>query len=297
MCFDDWEKMKLCVNCGHRFSTSSWKCESCGHVPGTLEGRLAFAPELSSDNENYDPVLYDELAKLEARNFWFHARNKLILWAIRKHFAGAEKYLEVGCGTGFVLTTVRNAFPQMEVSAGELYLQGLRHAAARVPDGVNLFQMDARRIPYVEEFDLIGAFDVIEHIEKDTTVLHQMHEALRPGGGLIVTVPQHMFLWSPADEAARHKRRYSRSELTGKLVAAGFEVMYATSFVFLLLPAMLLARRRSRRQAYYDPDAEFRISRLLNTLFATVMAVEFQLLRIGLSLPVGGSLLCVARRY
>ena len=80
--------------------------------------------------------------------------------------------------------------------------------------------MDARRIPYEAEFDVIGAFDVIEHIYEDAAVLQQMHRAVRPGGGIIVTVPQHRFLWSKQDEFSCHFRRYTRGELMSKVSCA-----------------------------------------------------------------------------
>ncbi len=76
-----------------------------------------------------------------------------------------------------------------------------------------MLQFDACAIPYKAEFDVIGAFDVIEHIEEDTAALTQMYQALKPGGGLLITVPQHRFLWSAVDEMSYHKRRYHRNEL------------------------------------------------------------------------------------
>ena len=288
--------MKRCLRCNARFEAKDWCCLSCGAAPESVDGIPRFAPELEALDTDYDPSDHTRLIDLEEGHFWFEARNCIILWALRRYHPDPARFLEVGCGTGFVLRHLYRHLERTAFTASDVHISGLRHARQRCGGFVDLLQMDARRIPYRDEFDAIGAFDVIEHIAEDETVLAELRAALKPRGILLLTVPQHAFLWSPADEAARHKRRYSRSELTGKLVAAGFEVMHATSFVFLLLPAMLLARRRSRRQAYYDPDAEFRISRLLNILFATVMAVEFQLLRIGLSLPVGGSLLCVARR-
>jgi SAM-dependent methyltransferase len=78
-------------------------------------------------------------------------------------------------------------------------------AAERVP-GVELFQMDARRFPFLEEFDLIGAFDMLEHVKEDEEVLSQMYQATRKGGGILLTVPHHPFLWSASDYLARHER-------------------------------------------------------------------------------------------
>jgi 2-polyprenyl-3-methyl-5-hydroxy-6-metoxy-1,4-benzoquinol methylase len=70
-----------------------------------------------------------------------------------------------------------------------------------------------RAVPSAETFDVIGEFDVLEHIEDEKAVLMAMHRALRPGGDIALTVPQHPRLWSGTDEAAHHKRRYERGEL------------------------------------------------------------------------------------
>ena len=59
-----------------------------------------------------------------------------------------------------------------------------------------------RTLPMVDGFvafapDLahenIGAFDVLEHIQEDTAVLPQLFQATRPGGGIMLTVPQHPY--------------------------------------------------------------------------------------------------------
>ena len=65
-----------------------------------------------------------------------------------------------------------------------------------------LIQMDARSIPYTDEFDVVGAFDVLEHVEQDAEALSAMYRACRTGGGILITVPQHKFLWSAVDEYA-----------------------------------------------------------------------------------------------
>ncbi len=165
----------------------------------------------------------------------------------------------------------------------------------RLGPGVPLLQVDARDIPYVEEFDVLGAFDVLEHIDEDEAVLRAMCEALRPGGGLLLTVPQHPFLWSAVDDWSRHRRRYTRADLLGKLAAAGFQAIRATSFSTLLLPAILLARARPL-PAEFDPCFELRIHPALNTLFGGLASIERALIRLGCSFPAGGSLFVVARR-
>ncbi|MBI5917932.1 MAG: class I SAM-dependent methyltransferase [Nitrosomonadales bacterium] len=286
--------MKLCHACYQLFDRAEWVCPACGHAPAQRDGFPAFAPELAAQNDGFDPELFRRYAQVEAGNFWFTARNALLKREMRRRFPRAGKILEIGCGTGFVLAGIREIFPQAQLSGSDIFTEGLGFAAQRVPSA-QLLQMDATAIPFRHEFDLIGAFDVLEHIEDDKLALSQMFDAIKPGGGIILTVPQHPSLWSRMDEYAHHKRRYTRLELLGKMHAAGFGVSYATSFVSLLLPAMWASRAMQRNApAVADGmDDGLKINSLLNALFSGVMALERALLGIGLTFPVGGSLLVV----
>jgi SAM-dependent methyltransferase len=265
-------------------------------MPATRQGFLAFAPELAAQNDGFKPEAFAGLAGVEAGNFWFRARNRLLAWALRRYFPRAESLLEIGCGTGFVLSNLRREFPALRFSGSEIYTEGLAFAQARLP-GTDLFQMDARNIPYVDEFDVVGAFDVLEHIEDDEAVLRQMHRAVRDGGGILLTVPQHRFLWSAFDEYAQHKRRYACRELLSKVCAAGFTPLRVGSFNAVLLPLMLLSRLRNRRLTEgYDAVDELRIGALANTLLGTALAAERALIQAGLRFPWGGSLFVVAAK-
>ena len=254
-----------------------------------------FAPDLARGGGTDADYAFDGILEAEARHFWFRGRSRLIEWGLSKYFPSASRLLEIGCGTGFVLAEIRKRFPGLEAVATDSLLESLRHAAARLGPEVPLLQVDARDIPYVEDFDVLGAFDVVEHIDEDEAVLRAMFRALRPGGGLLLTVPQHPFLWSAVDDWSRHRRRYTRAELLGKLAGAGFEPLRTTSFSTLLLPAILLARARPA-PAEFDPCCELRIHPALNALFGGLSALERTLIRTGLSLPAGGSLFAVARR-
>jgi len=257
---------------------------------------LAFAPELAEHNEGFESKYFAKLVELEAGNFWFRSRNRLIIWALRQYFPEAKNLLEIGCGTGFVLSGIRQALPELILSGSEIFSEGLDFAAERLP-GVELFQMDARRIPFREEFDVIGAFDVLEHVKEDEEVLSQMYRATRKGGGILITVPHHPFLWSPADDYARHVRRYQARELKDKVRRVGFNVIRLTSFVSLLLPLLILSRFKQRSNSEgFDPASEFNISPLVNKTLERILDGERGLIRAGISLPAGGSLLLVARR-
>ena len=242
----------------------------------------------------FPPEAFYKLAKAEAGHWWFRSRNRILLWVLKKHVGGFENFLEVGCGTGFVLEAINDAFPNAKLEGSEYFTEGLIHARKRVPLA-NFSKLDARTMNDVERFDCIGVFDVIEHINEDKLVLSKLSHALKRGGALLITVPQHRWLWSAVDEHACHVRRYNRSEMVGKVKQSGLMVGYVTSFVSLLLPVMWFSRLRANSENY-DPMDEFHIPDWLNRVLEMIMSVEFWLLKIGVRLPVGGSLLLLARK-
>lgn len=288
--------MRLCPNCRHAFEGADWNCPACGTAPPAPNGIPLLAPELESDASAYPQEVFDLLLTAEAGSFWFRSRNRILQWALARYFPRADSMLEVGCGTGFVLQGLQQRFPALHLTGSELSSHGLAVAASRLA-GVELLQMDARAIPFRDHFAVVGAFDVLEHIPEDESVLRELHKALLPGGGLLVTVPQHPALWSAVDVYAHHARRYRRRELVAKLQRTGFEILHATSFVSLALPLLVLSRLRHRaRRAARDAVAEVALPPWMDRILGGLMRLEFGLLRAGISLPAGGSLLVVARR-
>ena len=286
--------MKICLKCQHHFNHLDWKCPSCGYIPPSIEGYLTFAPELAIANEGFETELFPQLAKLEAKNFWFRSRNRLIIYAIKQYFPQAKTFLEIGCGTGFVLQGIEKNFPQLTCSGSEIFTTGLQFSTERLCK-TTLFQMDARKIPFSEEFDIIGAFDVLEHIEQDRDVIEQMYQSTQKGGGIILTVPQHPWLWSQADTYAHHVRRYVKKDLITKLQQEGFQVVRVTSFVSFLLPLMIISRFQNRSQSKnYDLNKELNINKTLNFFLEKIIDVERWLIKLGISFPFGGSLLVIA---
>jgi len=288
--------MKQCPACQTGFIATDWKCPACAYLPGRVDGFVVLAPELAEGGAGFPPEVFDQLASLEAFNFWFRARNRLIVWALKQHLPAMQRYLEIGCGTGYVLSGIARAYPGATLVGSEIFSAGLPYAASRVKSA-ELVQMDARQIPYIDEFDGIGAFDVLEHIEEDEAVLAAMLRALRPGGGVAITVPQHPWLWSNSDEVACHVRRYRIGELREKVLRAGFHIEFETSFVSLLLPAMLVSRlNKQRPQGHEEAMSELDLPTWLNRAFELVMNVEFWLVRCGLRFRLGGSRFLIATK-
>lgn len=291
--------MRICVSCRAELEAGTWACARCGFEPGLGQGFVELAPPLEDAHGGFGRDAFAELFALEAGHFWFRARNELIGWAIARHFPGAKRILEVGCGTGFVLAHLERTLPEASFVGGEAFSEALAFAATRLRR-TELLRVDVRRLPFAREFDLACAFDVLEHVPEDETALASMFDATKPGGGLLVTVPQHRWLWSPADESAHHVRRYTRGELVGKMTRAGFHLLGATSFVSVLLPVMMASRFVSRigsRGAVSSTGAaELAPPTIVSAAFERLLAAERTAIRAGVSFPAGGSLLVAARR-
>lgn len=286
--------MKTCIQCECELKQNIWDCPECGYKPLIKDGNLVLS--LESKSIGFESDFFDRLIKVEENNFWFCARSKLITWTIKKYFPNIKNFFEVGCGTGFVLSGISNAFPTIDLYGSEGLIKGLKFASNRVPKAT-LFQMDARNIPFKEEFEVIGAFDMLEHVSEDIAVLQQMYRAIKPGGGLILTVPQHKFLWSKVDEFSHHFRRYDSNELKTKVESCGFKIVRMTSFVTFLLPLFFLSRLRFKRTESKKNDmSEFNLNKYVNLLLEQILGLEHLLIKLGISLPLGSSLLLIARK-
>lgn len=266
-----------------------------------IDGLKCYNPELAVKNNNFQKEGFELLHKIEENNFWFKSRNRIISRLFEKYLGTKEKkdVMEIGCGTGFVLKGL-SKFENYKLTGAEIHLEGLKFAKKRLSD-VEFIQLDATNLPFENDFDAIGIFDVIEHIDEDELVLKNIFKALRSNGKIFITVPQHQFMWSRADDIAFHKRRYSKKELTDKVRKQGFKIEYVGSFVTSLFPVMFLSRMLQRSKINEDNTDinkyhEFRISPVVNKIFEKFMKIDEIFINSGSSLPFGGSLILVASK-
>lgn len=265
-----------------------------------LNGIKCYHPELAEDFSGYPSSGFDVTDDIEEGSFWVWSRTRLLKREVLQAVSGIDRarFFEIGCGTGAFLRSLSSE-SSLELLGSEIYLRGLRSATAQSPN-IEFIQLDATAIPFNAEFDAIGAFDVIEHIEDDVSVLRGIQRALKPAGRLILTVPQHQFLWSNIDEFVHHRRRYSRKELLSKLESAGFRVNYVTSFVFMLFPLMLVSRLFERKRkapaTTTDFNRQVRFNPFVNRVFDLFMRIDEAMIARRWSLPWGGTLLVVAQK-
>ena len=239
-------------------------------------------------------TVYHRLDQLEGQHWWFASRRK-ILKNVISQFAPKKANLnvmEAGCGTGGNL--------QMLSSFGKLEAFELDDEARAIAK--NKMPMDIKRgmlpdnIPYKpESFDVVVAFDVIEHVEHDVESLASLGKQLAPGGRLIMTVPAMPWLWSKHDETHHHFRRYTSASLNEALLKAGLKPVRISYFNTLLFP--LIAGLRLVRKAFglKETADDAMPSPAVNGLLKSIFGFESNWVG-RVSMPVGVSLLAVAQR-
>lgn len=263
-----------------------------------------FSPAVAESYAGFSKDWFEVTKQLSENSFWVSARTELLLYLVNKYAPGCHpvKFFELGCATGDFVGQLANQ-PRFECIGSEIYLQGLAFAKEKFP-AVKFIQLDATapEIPYKEHFDLVGAFDVLEHIENDTCAITNINKLLKKDGKFIVLVPQYKFMWSKLDELVSHKRRYSKKEMFTKLRDDGFEIEFSSSFVFALFPFMLASRMFAKifdRRTESDEDALKRnveFPKWVNAIFSAISKLDIYLIRLGIALPFGGTLVVVARK-
>ena len=241
--------------------------------------------------------LYNQINAIERDHWWYVARRKIIFdWLQRAATPGGrQRILDIGCGTGFNIECL-HALGFHNVVGLDVASDALRFCRSRRLR--MLVQGDATSPPFVSgSFDMILALDLVEHVEDDVTALRALHDALAPGGHLLVFTPAFQFLWSNQDAVSHHFRRYTARELRAKLAAAGFDVVKASYTNTLLFPVVWAGRISLKLRG----DAGAAVSenemhpRWANNLLQAIFAAERRLLRY-IDFPFGVSLLTLATR-
>lgn len=255
--------------------------------------------------ETYDDAFFERLVEIEDRHFWFRTRNRVIGAVVRDMVSALPpgyRVLEAGCGTGNVLRELEHICEGVGVLVGlDQSQEGLRFARQRC--SCSLLQGDLLSLPGDEPFDVVGLFDVLEHLPDDVSVLRDLHSLVTPAGALVITVPAHPSLWSYFDEASHHCRRYTCDDLESKLAVAGYEVEYITYYMAALFPLMWTSRRMKELRQNSDGSAsqaramaDLKVVPGANGLLGALLAWEPKAITRRWRIPIGTSVLAVARR-
>jgi SAM-dependent methyltransferase len=238
-----------------------------------------------------DPALYEEMSTIQENHWWYRARRRIIADAIALlPLPKMPRILEAGCGPGGNLAMLSQFG---SVCAIEPYGPACKLAKAKNIAEVQQSGLPGN-IPFAGGFDLIGAFDVVEHIEQDIQALESLRAALAPAGRLILTVPAYQWMWSAHDVRNHHVRRYTREHLQQTVKAAGYVIERASYFNTLLFPLIAGVRLIQRSLDDNGNSSESIPMQPLNRILEAIFASERFALRYT-DVPFGVSILLVAR--
>jgi SAM-dependent methyltransferase len=236
--------------------------------------------------------VYRQLYEVENEHWWFAARKAILLRYLdaRLPLPPTARLLDVGCGTGAILESFSRRY---QAFGSDMAPQAIDFCRERGLTRLHLGTLDT--YPASEPFDLITMLDMLEHVEDDEGLLRVGRRLLREGGHILIATPAFPSLWSKHDEILHHKRRYTRSGLRRLVEHAGFTVEHLTYFNCFLFP-VAWARRVASRVTGMQKTNDLEIpSRSLNAVLREVFRIERWILP-RTSLPIGLSLLCLARR-
>jgi glycosyltransferase involved in cell wall biosynthesis/SAM-dependent methyltransferase len=155
---------------------------------------------------------------------------------------GITDVLEVGCGQGSLGARLAQRYHYLGVEPDRTsWAVANRRVSATSGGEVRNVAFDALGD---ERFDLVCAFEVLEHIEDDATTLKEWATRLRPGGFLLLSVPAHQRRYARADEMAGHFRRYDPAAMTALLTRCGFTDIQIRQYGFPLGYVLEAARNQ-----------------------------------------------------
>jgi SAM-dependent methyltransferase len=236
-------------------------------------------------------VVYQEMAELDDRHWWYRARRQIIADLIRREAQLPQKaeILEIGCGTGHNLAML-SGFGHVE----GLELDEEARALSEKRLGRKVMSSPLPELAGVPDrhYDLIGAFDVIEHIDDDRAALASIAAKLKAGGTFMMTVPAHQWMWSAHDVVNHHKRRYSKRALRELIEGSPLRLKRIGYFNSLLFPLAVAERAVSKARGKEDASVKLPPAPL-NMMLEKVFAAERYLVG-RFPLPLGLSLFAVA---
>lgn len=146
--------------------------------------------------------------------------NAWLRWdLIRRRLPDRASVLEIGMGQGAVGCRLSSLGPYTGV---ELDATSRAVAIERLPSSARVLP-ELEALPAGEQFDLVCAFEVLEHVEDEAGALSAWTSHLRPGGMVLLSVPAHAQRFGAADEVVGHFRRYDKQPLIDLLVATGLD--------------------------------------------------------------------------
>lgn len=233
------------------------------------------------------------MAEMEDTYWWYVGRSHIVRKQLQRHVKNPKqtKILNVGSGTGATVPLLERFGQVTNVEVSDEAI-----ALSKEKGITDIIKVDGIKLPIkTNSYDVVVAFDVLEHIEDDQGALKEWWRVMKPGGTLMITVPAYQWLWSGHDESLHHYRRYTVSELHRKANLAGFDVRkrsYAITFSF---PLIVMYRFLNSLTSKKQRTSHVYLPRPINWFFASILRVEGTVLEF-INMPFGTSVLMVAQK-
>jgi len=247
-----------------------------------------------------DSAYYREYYDLERQHWWFRVRAKIIAERLEAQLGERRglKILNIGAATGRS-TELLSAYGK--VTSIEYDADCCAYTNERL--GLGILNASILDLPFeAEQFDLVCAFDVIEHVEEDGQAVVEMKRVCKTDGILYITVPAFMSLWSHHDVVNQHFRRYTMPQIVQLFDPAKEKVLCKTYFNFFLyfpiLAFRLLSRLIPERWIRKEAGSDFTVvdqDSWVNRIFYFIFDLERKLLRI-IKFPIGVSILFMMKK-
>ena len=245
-------------------------------------------------------ALLERTFEAEQRHFWFRGFKRFVAPLIAQATSGRTKLrlLDAGSGTGANLPSLQ----RYGVAFGlEFFWRGIQITRAR---GLGrLIQGSVTHLPFPDaSIDVVLSFDVLYCLEApdEHAAIDEMIRVLRPGGRVVINVAALDMLKGDHSALGGEVRRYTKAELREKLERAGFRVerlTYTNASLFPLTATVRAIQRlrgvkpeQENKGDFYVPPAP------INALFSGMLALESKIVAAGINMPIGSSLLCLAKK-
>jgi SAM-dependent methyltransferase len=244
--------------------------------------------------------MLEETYRAEQRHFWFRGFRRFVRPFLHQATAGLSSptLLDCGCGTGANLTFLREFGTPIGI---DLTWRGLQFAHGN--GAPRLARATVASLPFLSSsIDVAVSFDVLYCLTDDDEgrAIAEMHRILRRGGAVIVNAAALDMLKGDHSVLVSEVRRYTRRSLADKLKAAGFRIdriTYTNASIFPVTAGVRALQRLRGLKPEGGERGDFHVPPApINALFSGALAVEAQAIKSGINMPIGSSVLCLARK-
>jgi|SRR5690348_3584326 len=221
--------------------------------------------------------------------WWFAALHANLIALLDRTGPRSGRVLDAGCGTGGLLAKLAGR------EAVGLDREPSACLRARAKSGRPVCAGSINELPFGDAaFAAILSADVLCHRAVDEqAALRQFHRCLDAGGLLVLNLPAYRWMLSRHDTVVHNARRYTKRGVAALLRRADFRPVYTGYWNTLLFPLMLATRKLLPARRGEDSDVKL-YPAPVEALCRAATALECGLMRLGVRLPFGGSVIAVA---